>query len=117
MKTENKRKIVTALYQIFGVKFAFDGDKMLISPKELKGFRELDNREGSVYESHRGVDFRVTYSTGDKEETAEGTLESNEHRVEMRALFDFMDGGGQHPAEVIQAIEIILRTNPALHAA
>ena len=89
---------------------------MLISPRELRGFEELRDRDGSVFESHSGVEFRVTYSTGDKEETAEGLLESNEHRVEMKAIFDFMEGGGQHPAEVIQAIEIILRTNPAFHA-
>ena len=118
VKKENKRKIVNTLSQIFGVKFAFDGDKMLISPRELRGFREIDDRNGSVYEDrHNGVGFRVTYPTGDKEETAEGTLEECEQRVEMRALFDFMDGGGEHPAEVIQAIEIILRTNPAFHAA
>ena len=99
-------------------KFAFDGESLLISPCRLAGFGDLEDREAHIGEERSGARFRATYTVGDKEETAEGEL--MERKVlDTKAVHAYMNGENMenYPQDVIQAIEIFLRTNPAFHAA
>ena len=99
-------------------KFAFDGESLLISPRKLVGFENTQDRDTDIGESRNGAYFRVTYQVGDKEETAEGDLILR-HILSTKAVHEYMSGENMedYPQDVIQAIEIFLRTNPAFHAA
>jgi len=106
------------LGRVLNIKFAFDGESLLISPRKLVGFREMDDRDCNIAEEQNGARFRGTYQVGDKDETAEGELIAR-HTLSTKSVHDYMSGGNMedYPQDVIQAIEIFLRTNPALHAA
>ncbi|CBY31982.1 unnamed protein product [Oikopleura dioica] len=118
VKKESKRKIVAMLGRVLNIKFAFDGESLLISPRKLVGFQEMEDRDCNIVEDQNGARFRVTYQVGDKEETAEGDLVAR-HILSTKSVHEYMSGGNMedYPQDVIQAIEIILRTNPAFHAA
>ena len=118
VKKESKRKIVAILSRLMNTKFAFDGESLLISPRKLSGFGDMEDREAHIGEERDGARFRATYTVGDKEETAEGELIARKI-LDTKAVHAYMSGENMenYPQDVIQAIEIFLRTNPAFHAA
>ena len=120
MKKESKRKIVAMISKVLRLKLAFDGESLLISPRALKGFDRMSDQDCEIDEDRRGngCRFRVTYQLGDKEETAEGELEPRQV-LETKKIHDYISGNDveNYPMDIIQAIEILLRTQPALQAA
>lgn len=118
VKKESKRKIVAILGRLMNTKFAFDGESLLISPRKLAGFGDMEDREAHIGEERNGARFRASYTVGDKEETAEGDLIFRQD-LDTKSVHAYMSGENMddYPQDVIQAIEIFLRTNPAFHAA
>ena len=117
LKKGEKRAVIEALSRNLSSRISFDGDSCLIWNQEFR--RQSFGRDGEIWEDRRdqfGFELHGVKREGGKVDTVQGKL-IYRMDVGLENINQFIQGQSfDVPYDCIQAVDIIVRTLPALSA-